>query len=513
MLQAIRPSRRSRVSIPATIPAPVGGLNARDSIADMPVQDALILTNIFPEETFCAVRQGNIEHASGLTNVETLFTYNGATGTDLFAAGGNAIYDVSSSGAVGAAEVSGLSSDRWQYINFSNAAGNWIFALNGVDTPYTYNGTSWATTSISGSGLTSSNLIYPASHKERIWMVEKDTMNAWYLPTQAISGTATKFPLGSVFNRGGKLNSIGSFSVDAGDGIDDYAVFLSSEGDVAVYQGTDPSSASTWSLVGVYEAAKPIGQRPLARLGGNLLIVTWDGVISLTQLMKMGRAGGKYADVTNKIAQLINEDALLYSGNFGWELTIYPNAKYLILNIPRSENVTQIQYVMNILTGSWCKFEGMNANTWVNHNDGLYFGGAGGVYQADNGYKDDGNDIDAELKTAFNYFRSKGQRKQFKMVRPIIESNGDPSYSIGIDVDYENNEPGASLSANIDQSTVWDTGVWDTALWGAGINIVKTWKTTKGLGMCAAAHLKVKINGQSCKINAFDMLFERGGIL
>ena len=48
----MRPRRQvPRVSrgVARQFPAPVGGLNARDSVANMPVSDALILDNIFPE--------------------------------------------------------------------------------------------------------------------------------------------------------------------------------------------------------------------------------------------------------------------------------------------------------------------------------------------------------------------------------------------------------------------------------------------------------------------------------
>jgi hypothetical protein len=37
---------------------------------------------------------------------------------------------------------------------------------------------------------------------------------------------------------------------DAGDGVDDYAAFVFSTGEVLVYQGDDPGSVNAWSLIG-----------------------------------------------------------------------------------------------------------------------------------------------------------------------------------------------------------------------------------------------------------------------
>ena len=71
-----------------TIPAPVGGLNDRDSITNMPGQDAVILTNWWPEPSKVSVRRGSFDHATDLPGlVETLALYSPPDGNAvLFAA-------------------------------------------------------------------------------------------------------------------------------------------------------------------------------------------------------------------------------------------------------------------------------------------------------------------------------------------------------------------------------------------------------------------------------------------
>ncbi len=55
LLQKPRGAPRSKS---ASLPPPVGGLNARDSIANMEPEDALLLDNWFPRTTDVAVRKG-----------------------------------------------------------------------------------------------------------------------------------------------------------------------------------------------------------------------------------------------------------------------------------------------------------------------------------------------------------------------------------------------------------------------------------------------------------------------
>lgn len=498
-----------------SIPSPVGGLNARDSIAEMKPEDALILTNVFPEETEVRVRGGFDLHRTGLDGaVETLMVWNGPTSSKLLVVNDGDVGDVSATGSAPTAIATSLTSDRFQYTNFSNSAGNFIIAVNGADDPKKYDGTTFSTTTITASGLTAANLIYVNSHKERLWFVEKNSMNAWYLETQAISGTAVKFPLGAVFSRGGYLVASGTMSADSGDGPDDYLAFLSSEGEIALYAGTDPSSASTWSLVGVYRAGRPIGQRPLTKLGGDLLALTKDGVISIKKMSQLDRSESQYAAVTNKINRLINSAARNFSDNFGWEVTVYPVGKWLILNVPQSAGSLQFQYVMNILTGAWCKFENMKGNCWAVYDDELYFGGNDGkIYKADSGKDDNGANIEFEIKTAFNYFRSKGKQKQFTLARPIIESTGTPQYAIGMDVDFQNTTPSGLLSVNTEAEAMWDSATWDNSEWGGASNILKDWTSIQGIGFCGSVHMIGALKGQTCAVYSFDVLANPGGVL
>jgi hypothetical protein len=48
-----------------SIPSPVGGLNDRDSIADMPISDAALMVNWWPYPSYLGVRKGSASHVTG----------------------------------------------------------------------------------------------------------------------------------------------------------------------------------------------------------------------------------------------------------------------------------------------------------------------------------------------------------------------------------------------------------------------------------------------------------------
>ena len=125
-----------------TIPAPTLGWNARDALANMAPQDAVTLENMFPSPTAVVMRNGYSSFFYGFSGqCETIMQYSGAATNKLFAVAGNKIYEATSGGSAGAALVSSLTNSRFQYVNNTTAAGNYIQAVNGADKMRVYDGT------------------------------------------------------------------------------------------------------------------------------------------------------------------------------------------------------------------------------------------------------------------------------------------------------------------------------------------------------------------------------------
>jgi hypothetical protein len=289
-------------------------------------------------------------------------------------------------------------------------------------------------------------------------------------------------------------------------------VIITSKGEIAVYKGTDPSSASTFALVGVYLVGAPVGRRCFTKIGGDIAIITIDGVMPLAQALAASRSKPAIA-LTDKIKGAFNVAAQIYGLNFGWEAILFPKGSFVLFNIPCAEGSGQHQYVMNTTTRAWCRFIGWDANCWAIFNDELYFGGNGVVTKAWVGQSDNGMNITADGKQAFNYFGSRGQTKIWKMVRPILQANGSIGAVIDLNVDFEDSaSPSVPSFTGISES-LWDQAIWDEDVWGGGLITIKDWQSLSGEGYCAAFRMKCATNSIIIRWTSTDYVFERGGIL
>lgn len=494
-----------------TVTAPVGGWDTRNALANMPKENAYILDNWIPETEQVILRRGHASHATGMSgNVETLFEYNAMDGTDkLFAANDGKIYDVTSAGAVGAAAVSSLTNDRWQWIQMETGAALYLLMVNGADGVRSFDGTTWATETVTGP--TAANLIWISLHQNRVWVGEDDTLDAWYLGTQAKSGTATKFSMGGIFSKGGKLMAMGTWSRDSGEGEDDAAVFVTSEGQAAVYLGTNPGAASTWGLVGVYDIGKPIGRRCFVKAGSDLVLITQDGFVEVSSILRTDRSQAERVAISNQIQPSVNAAVRAGSSFFGWQPFVYPKSQLLIFNIPQSATEFH-QYVFSTYTGKPCRFTGMNSLCWGMLNDHAYFGGTDGVvYKADTGEDDNGAAIKSDVLQAFNYFGSPGQSKRFTMIDPVFKGPYDPEPTVGLNLDFNINSVGGAITPTVSAAGTWGNAIWGQDVWGTSEQVWRGWRGVSGIGRAAGLRMTMSTNtGRPAWIST-TFQFETGG--
>ena len=470
--------------------------------------DALILDNFFPTVADVRLRKGHTTHATGLgANVESLLPWRGPASEKLFGAAGANIYEVTSAGAVGSAVVSSLTNARFQHCNVTNAGGSYLWICNGADAPRHYDGATWSTPTLTG--VTGSNIINVEVFKERLFFAPKDQLAFWYLPVNAIAGAVSSFDLGQVCALGGYLLAIGTWTRDAGNGPDDYIAFVTSEGEIAVYQGTDPSSASAWSIVGLYRIGRPIGRRCCCKLGSDLIVLTEDGVVSMGEVVSVGVAA---RGLTDKIRGLISAETANKLSNYGWELCHHARGSMLLVNVPAASSMSD-QYVMNTQTGAWCRFRSQNGFCFATLDGDLYLGGVSVVYQADNGTTDDGAAIEGTLQQAYNAFGSPAQSKQFKLIRPYLLANDEIEAGIGLYFDFE---PPKTLPTGTVASlaqAVWDVAAWDEAEWGDSLRRANRARGAPGVGRVASLYMNVSASNADIQLKSTDYLFEVGGAL
>lgn len=510
---ALKP-RGVRVSQTKSIQAPTGGLNAKDPIANMAETEAVTLENWFPTPSSVEIRNGHAEHLTGISDVETLAAYSTGTAQELYAVAGGNIYNATVAGAAGAEVVSGLSNSRFQNITMGTAGGFYLMMVNGLDKLQYYDGSAW---SVDGGALTitgvdTADCIHINNFKNRVWLIEKESFNAWYLPVASIAGAAVNFDLSGLFKLGGYLMAMANWTIDNASGVDDYAAFITSEGEVALYKGTDPSSSATWALVGTFRMGRPIGRRCFTKAGADVLVLTTDGAFPLSKALLTDRSQLNLA-ATDKISDLFNSDTRNYSTLFGWQPIIYPLGKKLIVNVPTTEGTESHQYVMNTTHGAWTKFTGWSANCFETLGDALYFGGAGGVYQADTGEDDNGDDITCVAQQAFSYFGNKTGIKHWKMARCVFTSNGTISPAILLNVDFSQDRTTfpASFTDNVGSS--WDVSTWDVSSWTRGDQIIKNWQTVTGVGYAGGIRVVTQTKDLTCAWQSTDFLYELGAVI
>ena len=496
-----------------SLPAPVGGWNARDSLGDMPATDAVYLTNWFPATTELQLRKGYTKWATGITGeVDTLMNYESGTAGKLLAIAGGSVYDVTSQGAVGAALLTGLTNSRWQYCNITTAGGSFLYMANGVDTPYIYNGTTW--TAITGvstpaiTGVTTTTLNNPIVFKSRIFFTQKDTLKIWYLPTLSLGGLAKSLDLSSFAYKGGKIVQHATWTIDAGYGVDDYYAIYTSKGQVVVYKGSDPDT--DFALAGVWDLGTPVGTRCMYKYAGDLLLLGKDGITPLASELQSSRLDPRVA-ITDKIQWAVSEAITNFGSEFGWQMLFYPEENQLWLNVPNTIQINQ--FAMNSITTNWCNYTGWNAYCWELFNDQPYFGGLGYVGRAWYTNADNGSNITGVALQAFSSFNSPGELKRFTMAKPIFRTSGSPAIYANINVDFNLSLPTTILNYTPVDIGVWDSGHWDSSIWGGELSVLQQWQGVNGVGYYGAPIVSTTAQKIDVRWVSTDIVIEKGAVL
>jgi len=587
------PVPQQRRAMTASLASPIGGWNARDSLAEMNPLDAVQMVNFFPTPTDVTLRKGYTKTSTGITGeVLSLMNYSSPTVNKLFASTDSAIWDASTSTATSSMTVT---DGKMIHAMITTAGGSFLIAVNGIDPMSVYDGTRWsksATTATAqtistitrgGTGNLTATLTTGSAHnlvsgnlvtitgatpsqfngtyritvtgastftytmatapsgdatimgsytivysvlgvnsntfatvnlfKERLYFVQKNTLDFWYLPVDSISGTAVKFPLGGIFKKGGYLQTMGTWTIDAGYGVDDLAVFITSNGEVAVYKGSDPSDANDWALIGIWNIGQTYSRKCTFKYGGDMLILTEDGLVPLSAGLQSTRLDPR-VNITDKIFFAISQAADRYAQNYGWQINYYAKYNMLIVNIPVTEG--QEQYVMHNITKSWARFTNVSANCWELSGDDMYFGGDGFVARFYDSFADDSQNINGFVQQAYSYFDTRGQQKRFTMIRPILQTdNGLPTVLCGISTDFDTVSLNNQISFNPinNQLGAWDTGVWDTSLWGGNLSISRLWQGVTGIGYAASISMNVASQGIEFHWASTDYVMETGGVL
>lgn len=482
-------------------PVAVAGWIANENIAapnpDAP-QGAWVYENILPTAIGGEVRRGSDVFATMPTTTKpvlSLFSYKSGNLQSLFSANENEIADIT---AVPTNKLTGQTGGDWSVVQFVNADGAaFLRGVNGMDTPFVFDGANFssspALTFAVGVTVTANQMSRVWAYKSRLFFIQKETMDAWYLPVNVMGGELVRLPLAGVFSRGGSLLFGSGWSIESGDGPNEYIAFVTTEGEVAVFSGSNPGDANDWTKVGVYRIGKPLGAKAFFRAGGDLVISTSIGLVPLSQAMQRDYAALSASAISFNIEAAWNSTVAERSSG-AWHCEIWPEKQIAIVCLPTLSGATAQMYVVNTRTAAWSNWTAWDGNCLEVFNGRLFFGSKNGkIIEGFTGGFDQGVPYTFTYAPLCEDFGNPLTVKTVRMARAVLRTAIEVDAQITVQSDYILDFPAVPAAPAIPASNEWGAAIWGQAVWGAGRfkEIQQEWDNASGQGSAISAALRI----------------------
>ena len=340
-------------------------------------------------------------------------------------------------------------------------------------------------------GVTSADMSFVWSFKNRVYFCQKDSLSAWYLPVDQVGGNVTEFPMGGVFANGGSLIFGQRWSLESGGdgGLSEQNIFVTTEGEVAIYQGLSPDEASTWSLVGVYRIGSPLGKRAYIRGGGDIAIATTVGLVPLSKAIQLDVTALNNATVSYKIADAWT-DAVQFRGELNWQCIVWPQKKMAVVAPPDLVGSSSpVMFVTNTETGAWGRYRNWQGLCFAVYAGQLYFGSPEGrIFQAEVGGLDDGDTYSGAVVPLFADLGFAAGVKVGKAVRARVRATTSIVDDTTMLADFNLNLPPAPDATPPFGSNQWGSAVWGESKWDASTPSVinQEWRSAGEVGYSLA---------------------------
>nr|WP_250809336.1 hypothetical protein [Neorhizobium tomejilense] len=520
------PKVKPRRVRPKSFPAAVAGWIANQNIArpdpNAP-QGAWVYENILPTATGGEMRRGNDIFSTMPTTTKpvlSLFSYKSGNLQALFAANENEIADITSAPTN---KLTGMTSGDWSVVQFVNTDGQaFLRGVNGTDTPFVYDGSTFSTspalTFAVGVTVTANQMARVWTYKNRLFFIQKDSMDAWYLPVNVMGGELVKLPLAGVFNRGGSLLFGSSWSIESGDGPNEYCAFVTTEGEVAVFAGANPGDADTWQKIGVYRIGKPLGAKAFFRGGGDLIISTSIGVVPLSQAMQRDYAALSSTAISYNIETAWNS-TVAERDSVPWCCEIWPEKQIAVIALPTLTGTAPQMFVVNTRTGAWSNWTAWDGNCLEVFNGRLFFGSRNGkIVEGFTGGTDQGMPYTSTYIPLFEDMGNPLSKKIIRMARAVLRTAISTEVQLTIQADYIINLPVAPSAPLIPSLNEWGAAVWGQSVWGEGRvkEIQQDWESVTGEGSAIAPCARIT-SGASIPLDTeivrIDLTYEETDIV
>lgn len=405
-----------------------------------------------------------------------------ATGTVLYADGGFMFVVKTSSATFASGET--VTGSLGGHAVLSAAEETWWPALKAASTS-------------SISSIQTSDFSFVWAYQARLYFIQKNGLNMWYLGADTVTGDATAFPMGGIFPDGGALMFGASWSLENSGqgGLSEQCVMVTDEGEVAIYQGYDPNLASSWSKVGQYRIDRPRGPRAFTRMGGDLLIATDTGMIPLAQAINKGVATLAPAAVSYPIEH--DWDGYVSEREARtWQVAVWPENQMMAVALPRLDGYDDTFLVANVRTGKWARFTGWDGACLATHNGQLYFGTSGGrIVAAWQTGMDMGKPFTATFVPLFSDGGASEVAKWPKEARIMLRGTYDVIWRVSMQYDYVLSIPAVPDASVANGANLWDEAIWDdaAAVWSSSEQKTaqRLWTPVGGYGYALAPCLQI----------------------
>jgi len=333
-------------------------------------------------------------------------------------------------------------------------------------------------------GIETNKLSHNWVYKNRLFYVEKDSLNFWYLPVDSITGAATKFSMGGIFPLGGSLLFGASWSIESGDGLSEQCAFFSTEGEVAVFQGPDPSDAAKWSKVGVYRIGNPRGPKAFIRAGGDLVIATDIGFVPLSIATQRDIAALSPSAISYPIEVAWN-DTIRERSFADWNCIVWPTKQMVLVAPPTRADQEKQVLVANARTGAWSLFTGLDVTCFALFDDRLFFGSKNGVVaEMEVTGSDLGSPYVATVVPLFDPLKNPASLKNGLLARSTIRATSDVRVKLSLQADHDIRLPAPPDDISVAVGSVWGGAQWGQGVWGtkAVKTTISDWQSVGGTG-------------------------------
>jgi len=271
------------------------------------------------------------------------------------------------------------------------------------------------------------------------------------------------------------------------------------------------------------------------KAGGDLGIMTEDGIVAMSQIEKLDQVSLQNSAITFPIAPSWRDAVTSRSGLSGWQIVIWPMRSMAVVNLPKMSASDKTQVVDNARTGAWCRYTGWDANCFVvsglsENNSQLFYGTSDGrTMLAETGGLDDGAAYTTTIFPRFEHLSaletavtqatsySAVTNRQLKMVRPNLFTDTNFLPKLTCKVDYDTDIPHFPGTSYLPVTGAqWDVAVWDVDVWPPTLSKQIIWRSCPGYG---AVHSPVmqwtvsQVAPPDIRLTAFDLIWESGSLL